>query len=777
MKSKQLLIVESPSKINKIKEYIDKDESLKGQFIVTSSRGHIRDLDGKSLSINVDKNFEPYYLVPESKKNVVRDLKSDFKKCHTVWLASDYDREGESIAWHISEVLKLNKKNSKRIVFTEITKNAILNSIKNPTELDINMFYAQQARRILDRLIGYLISPILWKQIQSSYKKNNSLSAGRVQSVVLKLVIEREREIDKFESDAYFKTIGNFNFNNTIIKTDLDYNFKTKDSSKEYLNSCKEAVFKVSDIKKIKSNRNPQPPFITSTLQQEASIKFRMSPKVTMATAQKLYENGYITYMRTDSKTISEDALEMIKDKILEDYGDKYLNIKQYENKSKNSQEAHEACRPCDFTVKDVSDDPNMEHNEVKLYKLIWERTVASQMKPCQAEIVNTKISQSNSKHKYIYKSETILFEGFRVLYQQAIENDEENDSDSDKTKNDISIPKDTVLKYDNIISTEKFSKPPHARYTEASLVKKLDEVGIGRPSTYSSMISIIQDRKYVERKDKIGEDKEYDIYKLTNDKLKVSNGKTKIGSDKKKLFPTDIGFIVIDFLDKHFNEIMDYQLTATIENNLDDIANGTKQWFTVVRHFYDMFYPKVVDMKSNNKLEKDNYRRIIGVDPNSDNNVYAYIGKFGPVIQIYDENGDHKYAPLKDIKIADVSLENALELFKYPKNLGILQNKEVILCNGKFGKYLKYNNKNYSLNDDVTFEEAKEIIKNKDTNSQSNNNIIKVFNDKISIKNGKYGPYICYKNKLNIKIYGSKKPEDLTLEECIIQINKKKSK
>ena len=770
MKDKQLLIVESPSKIKKIQEYIDKDESLKGQFIVTSSKGHIRDLDANSLSIDVKNNFIPFYLIPESKKGVVRDLKNDFKKSHTVWLASDYDREGESIAWHISEVLKLNESNSKRIVFTEITKKAIINSIKNPTKLDLNMFYAQQARRILDRLIGYLISPILWKQIQNSYKKKSALSAGRVQSVVLKLVVEREKEIEKFDSDIYFKTIGNFEYNGKIIKTDLEHTFKDVESSNNYLEVCKDDEFKVSDVKKNNSTRNPQPPFITSTLQQEASNKFKMSPKNTMASAQKLYENGYITYMRTDSKTISEDALELIKDKIIEDYGEDYVNIKQYENKDKNSQEAHEACRPCDFNVKSISDDPNMEHNEKRLYKLIWERTVASQMKPCKLEILTTKISQKNSEHKFVFKNEHITFMGFKILYN--VDNNEDNEDSEEDSNIDIKIPKNTILKYKNIISTQKYSKPPHARYTEASLVKKLDEMGIGRPSTYSSMISIIQDRKYVEKKDKIGEDKDYEILKLEDNDISRNKMKTKVGGDKKKLFPTEIGNIVTEFLNNNFKEIMDYKLTANIENSLDDVANGKIAWNIVVKSFYDLFYPNVEKLRISNKLEKDNYRRILGVDPKSENNVYVYIGKFGPVVQIFDESGDHKYAPLKDTKISEVKLEDALRLFKYPLKLGKHQNKDVILCNGKFGKYLKYNEKNISVENDVNLQDAIEIIKN---NSTIKSNIIKKFDDKICIKNGKFGPYICYKNKLNIKIYGDKKPEDITIEECIKLINKKK--
>ena len=457
---KNYMIVESISKAPKIKSFLNDTNET---WDVGASYGHFRDLDPKCLSIEVDNDFSPQYVLTSSKLHIINKLKNAVKNNDMIWIASDYDREGESIAQHLSTVLKLNKNNSKRIVFTEITKKAILESIKNPTEIDLNMFYAQQARRILDRLIGYLISPILWKQIQNSRKKNESLSAGRVQSVVLKLVIDREKEIEKFQSNSQYKTIANFEFKNQLVKTELNYCFKNKEESIKHLELCPEAEFTVSNINKNNTTRKPPLPFITSTLQQAASTKYRMSPKSTMISAQKLYENGYITYMRTDSLMISEDALEEIEKKIDTKFGKEYVNITRYNKKnSKNAQEAHEACRPCNFDIERI-DDINIEHNEQKLYKLIWETTVASQMKPCKLEIRTTKISQNNSKHKYLFKNEKIKFKGFKILYDSNVSEDDEK-SDSDNQSSEITLEKGDKLNYKNIISTEKFSKPPNSR-------------------------------------------------------------------------------------------------------------------------------------------------------------------------------------------------------------------------------------------------------------------------------------------------------------------------
>ena len=769
---KKVMIVESPAKIKKISSFLDKD------WVVIASYGHFRDLDAKKLSIDVNDNFKPNYSVSESKKNVLHDLKYHQKNAESIWLASDYDREGESIAWHISDELKLNSSNRKRIVFTSITKKAILDAIKAPSDIDMNMFYSQQARRILDRLIGYLVSPVLWKHIQSSNKKKISLSAGRVQSVVLRLIVEREIEISKFQSNKYFKSNGIFiTPKNEKLFCELDYNFEEKDQIVNFLEDCKTASFKICEVRVNKTTRKPSPPFITSTLQQEASLKLRMSPKSTMSTAQKLYEAGLITYMRPDSFTLSPDALAQIENKISLDFGDNYVNITHYDNKSKNSQEAHEACRPCDIEVDEISDDLNISNEGKKLYRLIWERTIASQMSPAKVEILTNKITVEGHKHKFVSKSEKILFDGFLKLKMKEEDNDSEED---DNVKNNVikhKPSKGDELKYQEINSTEKYSKPPHARFTEASLVKKLDEMGIGRPSTYSSMISIIQDRNYAEKKDKEGEEKEIHTLKLKANNLDIKTGKTKVGGDKKKLFPTNIGNIVTEFLTKHFSEIMDYKLTATIEQHLDDIANGTKVWHDVVKHFYDLFYPVVEKMGDSSFLEKDNYKRLLGTDPKTGQEIYTYIGKFGPLVQLKGVDGDHKFAPLNDINIKDITLEQALDLLAFPKKIGDLNGIDIILQTGKYGFYLKYNKKNFSVsNSDISLKDAKEIIKNGGEAKKSN--LIKQLNDIIAIKDGKYGPYISYKNgKLNVKLYGKKNIEDYTLEDCIVLINRKKQK
>jgi len=772
-KKKKVMIVESPAKINKISSFLDKD------WVVIASYGHFRDLPKKELGINVDQNFKPDYIVSESKQNVLSDLKYHKKNAESIWLASDYDREGESIAWHISDELKLNSSNRKRIVFTSITKKAILDSIKSPSDIDMNMFYSQQARRILDRLIGYLVSPVLWKHIQSSNKKKISLSAGRVQSVVLRLIVEREIEISKFQSQKYFKSNGIFNTNeNEKLFCELDYNFELKDQITKFLEDCKTAKFEVCEVRVNKTTRKPSPPFITSTLQQEASLKLRMSPKATMSEAQKLYEAGLITYMRTDSFTLSADALAQIENKISLDFGDNYVNITHYDVKSKNSQEAHEACRPCDIEVDVISDDLNISSQGKKLYRLIWERTLASQMSHAKVEILTNKISVEGYEHKFISKSEKILFDGFLKLKMKEENEDSEEDENVNVKNNVIKHrpKKGDILKYAEINSTEKYSKPPHARFTEASLVKKLDEMGIGRPSTYSSMISIIQDRNYAEKKDKEGEEKDVHSLNLKNDDLKIKTSKTKVGGDKKKLFPTNIGNIVTEFLTKNFSEIMDYKLTATIEQNLDDIANGTKIWYDVVRHFYNIFYPVVEKMGKSNILAKDNYKRLLGTDPKTGLEVYTYIGKFGPLVQLKSPEDEHKFAPLTNIDIKDVSLEDALNLLAFPKTLGKLKNTDIILQTGKYGFYLKHNKKNYSVsNSNITFDEAKRIITE---GGEQKTNIIKEFNDLITIKNGKYGPYVSYKNgKINVKLYGKKNIEDYTLEDCIVLINRKKKK
>ena len=778
--SKKLVIVESPNKTGKIGGF------LGPEYIVKASFGHIRDLDRKTLSIDVDNNFEPSYITNPDKADVISELKRCMKKCDMCYLASDFDREGESIAWHVAQALNLNDSNRKRILFTEITKKAVLNSLKTPGDIDMNMFNSQQARRILDRLIGYKITPILWKQIQNTMKKGESLSAGRVQSVVVKLIIDRENEIKAHNKAVFYKTIGEFTKNpdqdksKSKLKTDLSVDFKNEAESRKFLEDCKESWFVVGKVKLKKSTRNPSAPFITSTLQQESSNKYKMSPKATMSAAQKLYECGYITYMRTDSVTLSDDAQEMIKEQILKDYGEKYLNIKQHKNKSSNSQEAHEAIRPCKINIKEVGDE--LGPNEHKLYKLIWRRTVASQMMPANVNITTSNVNISNRTEYFISKQEQITFDGFQRVYMAYNDNSDGSDSDESsdsKYNNIIELKEGENLNRELINITEKYTKPSCSRYTEASLIKELDKKGIGRPSTYSSIISLIQDRKYALKTDIEGQKKECLIMKLINNIIDEKKTIVNMNSEKQKLIPTNIGNIVTKYLDDKFPQIMNYSFTAKIEDELDMIARGEKIWSDVVKGVYDIFNPIVISIMKTDSTEKSKYSRVIGMDPKTDCNVMAYIGKYGPVVKLAlsEDEGKDKFAPVKDLDIEKITLSQALELLKYPYVAFKVDGSAVEINQGKYGLYFKYKQKNYSLKDiqnekEITQELIKDQLKSA---GPITSNIIKKFDDKICIKNGKYGPYVSYKNKLNIKIYGKKKPEDLTLEDCIIMINKKK--
>ena len=808
---KYLIVLESPSKIPKVVGIINKS-NLPDTYVVKSSCGHIRDLNRKTLSIDVDNSFEPTYQVNEDKRQIVSDLKREFSKCDKLILGSDYDREGESIGFHISEVLKVPNNQRKRMVFTEITKNAIVNALKEPVDLNMDMFNSQQARRILDRLIGYKLSPLLWKNIQSSMKKGQSLSAGRVQSVVNRIVIERENEIKKFTSSGYYRTLGNFKSDKNNFECFLNERLDNKEQANTLLEICANATFKVSKINKKIAKRKPPAPFITSTLQQEASTKFRFSPKSTMMLAQKLYEGGYITYMRTDSCKLSEDIQQEIKPYIEENYGNEYVDIKQYKSKSKNSQEAHEAIRPCDITLSKLEsmEDSNMSISHVKLYNLIWKRTIASQMSPAKVEntttlidIVSDELKDNDLKQNlhFIYKSEKILFDGFMKIYIPAVE-PSDGDSDDEQTNSKrIRLQEGDVIDMNTIESTEKFTKPPHGRFTEASLVKKLEELGIGRPSTFSTMISTIQDRKYVEQKDIEGKKKNYSILTLKDFCIEETTKDIKLNSEKNKLIPTQIGSIVNDFLMKHFENIMDFNFTVTIENELDNIAKGTKNWVDVVKMFYNMFNPKVLSLTDNQALEKNKYTRVLGKDPKTNNEVVTYIAKYGPVVQL--KNPDmtkSKFAPLKDIKMEDVTLDQALELLKYPYIVGKHKGKAVNICKGKYGVYIKYNDKNVSLyglnEEDITLEKVINIIDNGppktynssgDTSSVSNSkpSIIQNIDNNIKIKNGKFGAYIEYRDPkaksdskpLNVKIYGKKKPEELSKEDCMVLIKNKLNK
>jgi len=779
-----LVLLESPAKCEKITKLL---KSLGHDVIVKASYGHVSDLDKKTLSIETTNNFKPKYTVNHDKKQVILNLKSAYKKCDSILLGCDFDREGEAIAWHVSEQLKIPVKKRKRLLFTEITKSALEKAYNNPVDLDMNMFYAQQARRIIDRLIGYKITPLLWKNIQNSMKKGTSLSAGRVQSVVNKLIIEREEEIKSFNASSYYKTTGKFSIDKHKLNGELHKKLKTKDEAYTILEVCANSVFKVGSVKKNISKRTPSAPFTTSTIQQEVSNKFRIGPKRLMMILQKLYEGGVITYMRTDSTLISEDILENIEKMVINDYGEKYNNRKQYVSKSKNSQEAHEAIRPTNIELKKLEDydggDFNMD--SYKVYNLIWKRTIASQMSPAKLEniTINIDIYDDHTKHDdyFVSKHQKILFDGFTKLYNPYNEDDE---SESQQTKIlNIEVKENTILNMKSVYAIEKYTKPPHLRYTEASLIKKLDELGIGRPSTYSTMVTTVQDRKYVERKDKDGEDKKYNILKLVEDTIEETSEKIKINGEKNKLIPTNIGNIVNKFLCQHFKDILDYNFTAKIESNLDLVAQGKKDWVNVVNDVYKSFNTIVIKLNGlvENNLDKNNYKRSLGIDPTTNFEVCTYIAKYGPVVQLKntDDIKQCKFAPLKDIKMEDITMEEALQLLKYPYVHSKFNNKEVFVCKGKFGVYLKYDKKNVSLNGISESNINSELIKNlltstKKTGEKSKGGIIKNINSDIIIKDGPYGPYINYKNKYNIKIYSKKAIKDLNVEDCMAIINKK---
>ena len=783
-----LVILESPSKAPKISKFL---KSLGYEAIVRASYGHVSDLDKKTLSIDVDNGFKPKYGVSLDKKQVISDLKMAFKKCDSILLGCDFDREGEAIAWHVSEQLKVPHAERKRLLFTEITKPAIKKAMENPKDLDMNMFYAQQARRIIDRLIGYKITPLLWSNIQNTMKKGISLSAGRVQSVVNKLIIEREKEIEKFSMKSYYKTVGKFILNKNKLVGDLNIRINEKDKVYDLLEICANAEFKVGSIKKMVSKRNPSAPFITSTIQQEASSKFRIGPKKLMMILQQLYEGGLITYMRTDSTLLSEEVLTAAEQIIKDKYGEKYSNRKQYTKKSKNSQEAHEAIRPTDLSIDKLEQKDNYTFDHVKIYNLIYNRTIASQMSPAKIQniTINVNIYEEDNLVKdywFISKNQKVLFDGFTAVYSPYKEDDEDEEKQNKFTG---SLKENDVLTMKMIDSTEKFTKPPHLRYTEASLIKKLDELGIGRPSTYSSMVTTVQDRKYVELKDKEGENKKYDIIKLQDFTIEETSDKIKVNGEKNKLIPTNIGDIVNKFLCENFDNILNYNFTAKIEENLDLVSQGKKNWVNLVNEVYKSFMPIVLKLSKSTSLEKNNYSRVLGNDPKTNFEIMTYIAKYGPVVQLKNPNNpkECKFAPLKDIKMEEVTLEQALELLKYPYVWGKYKGKEVQVCKGKYGVYLKYDGKNVSLYEtlekDITEEKLGKLLAPRKpfdssggsgSGSGGSGGVVKKLNKDITIMNGKYGPYINYKSKYNVKIYSKKKLEELTIEDCKEMINKK---
>ncbi len=755
--TKNLVIVESPAKAKTIEKFLGKD------FQVVSSYGHIRDLAKKNNGVDVKNNFEPKYIIPADKKKVVSELKKLSKKAETVWLASDEDREGEAIAWHLKEVLGLNPERTKRIVFNEITKTAIKNAIENPRGIDENLVKAQQARRILDRLVGFEVSPVLWKKVRPA------LSAGRVQSVAVRLIVEREREIDKFVPESKFRVIGEFyseSDSKTLFKAELNEKFDTEKEAVEFLEKIKDASFVVDSINKKPVKKSPPAPFTTSTLQQEASRKLRFSVSKTMLIAQKLYEAGKITYMRTDSVHLSDLAIGASKEVIENEFGEEYSQPRQFANKSKNAQEAHEAIRPTYLNKSKVGGSAD----EKALYDLIWKRTIASQMKDAEIERTTVKIDISNSEYFFTAKGEVIKFDGFLKVYKETTE-DEQNENGSTAVLPVLN--KGEKLTAEKIEAVEKFTRPP-ARYTEASLVRKLEELGIGRPSTYAPTISTIQKRGYVVKGDREGKERNYVKLVLQNGEIKKETLTEMFGSDKGKLIPTDIAYLVNDFLMKNFPNILDYKFTAKVEDELDEIARGEMRWDDMLNLFYSPFHNDVE--KTLKESERVSGERILGIDPKTGKQVSVRMARFGAVAQLTDlNNPDAKpeYAGLrKDQKLETITLEEALKLFELPREVGEYEGEKIIAAIGRFGPYVKHKNKFYSLGKNydpytVTLEDAIEVIETK--RKADKEKTIKTFeeDENLKILKGRYGPYIKYKRK-NIRIPKGTDVENLTYEETM---------
>ncbi|MDB4060548.1 type I DNA topoisomerase [Vicingaceae bacterium] len=753
--SKNLVIVESPAKAKTIEGFLGKG------FTVKSSFGHIRDLPGKNISIDIENNFEPQYVISDDKKKVVAELKKLAKAAEIVWLATDEDREGEAISWHLEEALDLKKKVTKRIVFSEITKSAITKAIENPRTVNRNLVDAQQARRVLDRLVGYELSPVLWKKVKPS------LSAGRVQSVTVRLVVEREREIQNFKITDFFRVVGVFQLSKgKSFKAEVTSRFKSYDEAKSFIQECEKSNYSIKDLVKKPATKSPAAPFTTSTLQQEASRKLGFSVAQTMLVAQKLYEAGKITYMRTDSVNLSDTALDGAKEYITKTYGAEFSNPKKYSSKSKGAQEAHEAIRPTNLSV----DSLGTSTQEDRLYELIWKRTTASQMANARIERTNASINVSESKTDFTAKGEILQFEGFLRVYLEG-NDDEEEDDDQDGMLPAMNVGDDVNMH--EIIATQRFTKHP-ARYQEASLVKKLEELGIGRPSTYAPTISTIQKRGYVVKEEREGIERKYEVLTLDTKGIKERTQTERTGAEKNKLFPTDTGIVVTDFLSENFKTIMDYSFTADVEKQFDDIAAGQLKWNKMIETFYNPFHKNVEHTLEH--AERAKGERLLGEDPETGKPVYARIGRYGAMVQIgnVDDEEKPKFASLfKDQSIETISYEEAMELFKLPREVGTYEDKLVTAAIGRFGPYLKWNSLFISLKkaegDDpfaVEMNRAAVLIEAKKESEA--NKYIKVFEEDkdIQVLNGRWGPYIKF-GKKNIKIPKDVVPENLTLEEC----------
>lgn len=753
--SKNLVIVESPAKAKTIEGYLGKD------FTVKSSFGHVRDLSTKALGIEVNNHFNPVYEVMPDKKKVIAELKKLVDSAETVWLATDEDREGEAISWHLAEVLKLDIKKTNRIVFHEITKNAITEAIKSPRRIDQNLVNAQQARRVLDRLVGFELSPILWKKVKPS------LSAGRVQSVAVRLIVEREEDIRKFESTFAYKVSGLFEVNNekgsATFKADLPKRFPTIDEAREFLNLCTKATFKVADVEKKPGKRSPAPPFTTSTLQQEASRKLGFSVSRTMTVAQQLYESGKITYMRTDSVNLSQTVMGMAKEEITKQFGAEYHKSRQFATKSKGAQEAHEAIRPTYMSNTTIEGDASQK----RLYDLIWKRTIASQMADAVLEKTNININISNSSEQFVAIGEVIKFDGFLKVYMES------TDEDTEQTEGLLPpVTKGEKLGMHHIEAVQKFTSS-QPRYTEASLVKKLEELGIGRPSTYAPTISTIIKREYVVKEDRDGSTRDIKQLMLKDGKIKETVKHEKFGYEKSKLFPTDIGELVTRFLQQYFDDIMDYNFTANVEKEFDEIADGLKAWNLMIGEFYTPFHKKVVETLESG--EKAKGEKLLGKDPNSGQNIYVKLGRYGAIAQIgeTDSPDKPKFAGLrKGQTLENITLEEAIKLFDFPRLLGQFEDSDVTVAIGRFGPYVLHQSKFCSLKstDDpatITIERAIELIEAKRT--ENANRTIKTFAERpdVLVLNGRFGPYIAI-GKNNVKIPKGTDPATLTLEDCL---------
>lgn len=752
-----LVIVESPAKAKTIEKFLGKG------YIVTSSFGHIRDLSKKDFGIDITNNYTPNYQISADKKKVVTELKKLAKEAKTVWLASDEDREGEAIAWHLYEVLQLDEKKTRRIVFHEITKEAILKAIENPRKIDTNLVNAQQARRVLDRLVGFELSPVLWKKVKPS------LSAGRVQSVAVRILVEREREIIAFNPNSAFRVLAQFNKadGKTIdLKAELNTRFDESKEAESFLTLCKQAAYKVSDISKKPTKRTPAPPFTTSTLQQEASRKFGFSVSQTMTLAQRLYEAGKITYMRTDSVNLSDAAIGAISNEITAEFGENYLKVRRFKTKSKGAQEAHEAIRPTYINKSTITGNAN----EKKLYELIWKRTIASQMSDAELEKTTILIDVQGSKHQFVAQGEMIKFDGFLKVYMESTDDEEE---DSGKNLLPV-IQSGQKLDYQTITATQKYTLNA-PRYTEASLVRKLEELGIGRPSTYAPTISTIQNRGYVVKEDRTGKERGFQQITLKENKITRLEKTEIFGNEKSKLFPTDIGMVVNDYLLEHFPNILDLNFTAEVEKQFDDIAEGEMVWYQMIDEFYRPFHERI-----DGALEivgRKSGERQLGPDPKTGKPIIVKIGRYGPMAQIGDNEDTEKaqYAALRrDQHIETITIEEALELFKLPRDLGLFEGKKVEAAIGRFGPYVRHNSKFYSLKkgvDDpytVELDRAIELIEEKRITDQ--NKSIAVFpgpEGEIQLLNGRFGAYIAY-NKQNYRIPKDKIAKNLTLEECL---------